>query len=358
MTADCDPAEPAPDKPQGGSRPGATEPATEVGSNRAPAGSSASRPGLTDRIPGAGRGHRPVRGGRPAAIHAVPLRHPWRWVAAVILAVLLALFLYGAATNSAYGWKTAGQYLFDERVFQAAIITLLLTVYSMVLAVILSVILAVMRLSPNPVLKAITWAYLWFFRGTPVYVQLVFWGLMPTVYQSFDFGIPFVHQFAHIPTSTFFSLFWIAVMGLALNEAAYMAEIVRAGIASVDEGQHEAATALGMSWPATMRRIVLPQAMRVIIPPTGNEFISMLKTTSLVTAVPYTYELFGKTHDLGNLTYNPIPMLLVACAWYLAITSVLMVGQYYLERYFAKGASRKMSTRQLQALAQARAQVV
>jgi len=143
------------------------------------------------------------------------------------------------------------------------------------------------------------------------------------------------------------------VIGLALNESAYMAEIVRAGISSVDEGQQEAATALGMSWSQSMFRIVLPQAMRVIIPPTGNELISMLKTTSLVTAVPYSFDLYTRARDISAETFNPIPMLLVASAWYLFFTSVLMVGQFYLERYFARGASRKMSAKQLQALADA-----
>jgi polar amino acid transport system permease protein len=147
--------------------------------------------------------------------------------------------------------------------------------------------------------------------------------------------------------------FAMAVIGLSLNEAAYMAEIIRAGITSVPEGQTEASTALGMSWWMTIRRIVLPQAMRVIIPPTGNEVISMLKTTSLVTAVPYTLELYGRAHDIGIQLFQPIPLLLVASTWYLAITSLLMVGQYYLERYFSRGASRKLTSKQLEALAQA-----
>ena len=286
-------------------------------------------------------------------IKAVPLRQPGRWIAAVVVAVLLALFIYGAATNKAYDWHAVGKYLFDTRVEQAAMITLLLTAFAMTAGIILGVVMAVMRLSPNPVLKWVSWLFLWFFRGTPVYVQLVFWGLMSTIYKRLDLGIPFVVQFAHIKTNTFFSYFWLAVIGLALNESAYMAEIVRAGITSVDEGQHEAAVALGMSWSQTMGRIVLPQAMRVIIPPTGNELISMLKTTSLVTAVPYSYELYSRTRDLSIETFNPIPMLIVASAWYLLFTSILMVGQFYLERYFARGASRKMSARQLQALATA-----
>jgi polar amino acid transport system permease protein len=290
---------------------------------------------------------------RPELIKAVPLRRPGRLIASVIVILLLGLFIYGAATNSAYEWGTFGRYLFDKRVSQAAGITLMLTFLSMFIGIALGVILAVMRLSPNPVLKVVSWTYLWLFRGTPVYVQLIFWGLMSAIYKRIDLGIPFVHQFAHISTSSFFSNFWLAVIGLSLNEAAYMAEIVRAGISSVDEGQQEAATALGMSWVQSMSRVVLPQAMRVIIPPTGNEVISMLKTTSLVIAVPYSYELYSRTRDLSVETFNPIPMLLVAAAWYLFFTSILMVGQFYLERYFSRGATRKMSAKQLQALADA-----
>jgi polar amino acid transport system permease protein len=291
----------------------------------------------------------------PELIQAVPLRRPGRLIAAALVLVLLALFIYGAATNSAYDWSTFGRYLFDQRVSQAAGITLSLTVLAMFFAIVLGVLLAVMRLSPNPVLKWVAWGYLWVFRGTPVYVQLVFWGLLVVIYKQIDLGIPFVHQFVHINTQNFFSAYWLAVIGLALNESAYMAEIVRAGITSVDEGQEEAARALGMSWGQSTLRIVLPQAMRVIIPPTGNELISMLKTTSLVTAVPYTLELYSRTRDLAVETFNPIPMLLVASAWYLFFTSVLMVGQFYLERYFARGASRKMSAKQLQSLANAQA---
>ncbi|MCW2540498.1 MAG: amino acid transporter permease [Frankiales bacterium] len=293
--------------------------------------------------------------GQPEAIRAVPLRRPGRLIAAVIVLVLLALFVYGAATNSAYDWGTFGRYLFDKRVSQAALVTLSLTALAMLFAIILGVVLAVMRMSQNPVLRWVSWGFLWFFRGTPVYVQLVFWGLMVVIYKQVDLGIPFVHQFAHVKTGGLFTAYWLAVIGLSLNESAYMAEIVRAGVSSVDEGQTEAATALGMSWGQTINRVVLPQAMRVIIPPTGNELISMLKTTSLVTAVPLTTELYSKTRDLAVETFNPIPLLLVASAWYLFFTSILMVGQYYLERYFARGASRTMSARQLQSLADAQA---
>jgi polar amino acid transport system permease protein len=289
----------------------------------------------------------------PTRIDAVPLRHPWRWVAAGVVLILLALFLWGAATNNAYGWEVYRKYLFDQRVSEAAWNTLQLTVYAMVLAIVLGVVLAVMRLSPNPVFRSVAWVYLWIFRGTPVYVQLVFWGLFPTIYQNIQLGVPFGPTFFHINLQGLSIAFVLAVVGLGLNEAAYMAEIIRAGISSVPEGQSEASIALGMSWWMTMRRTVLPQAMRVIIPPTGNEIISMLKTTSLVTAVPYTLELYTRTRDISAVIFQPIPLLMVAATWYLAITSVLMVGQFYLERYFSRGASRKLTTKQLEALAKA-----
>ncbi|MCV7268516.1 amino acid ABC transporter permease [Mycolicibacterium doricum] len=289
----------------------------------------------------------------PAPIDAVPLRHPWRWVAAVVIVILVGLFLYGAATNEAYGWSTYAKYLFDQRISEAAWNTLQLTIFAMVLALVLGVVLAVMRLSPNPVFKSVSWVYLWIFRGTPVYVQLVFWGLFPTLYQNIRVGVPFGPSFFEFSLQGLSISFTLAIIGLGLNEAAYMAEIIRAGISSVPEGQSEASTALGMSWAMTMRRTVLPQAMRVIIPPTGNEVISMLKTTSLVTAVPYSLELYGRARDIAGVIFQPIPLLMVAATWYLAITSVLMVGQYYLERYFSRGASRKLTTKQLEALAQA-----
>ncbi|AGB23326.1 amino acid ABC transporter membrane protein, PAAT family [Mycobacterium sp. JS623] len=290
----------------------------------------------------------------PAAIDAVPLRHPWRWVAAVVIVVLLGLFLYGVATNSAYRWSVFFEYLFNERILMGVSNTLQLTVYSMVLAIVLGVILAVMRLSPNPVFRSVSWVYLWIFRGTPIYVQLTFWGLIPTIYSKIQLGVPFGPSFFHLDLQALSIPFLLATLGLALNEAAYMAEIIRAGISSVPEGQLEASTALGMSWGLAMRRTVLPQAMRVIIPPTGNEVISMLKTTSLVTAVPYTLDLYSiATREIAAREFEPVPLLLVAAAWYLVVTSVLMVGQYYLERYYSRGASRKLTAKQLEALAKA-----
>lgn len=291
----------------------------------------------------------PPRGAGPEASHpaeipesvpieAVKLRHPWRAVFATILVILAALFIYDAATNRpAFDWPMVGQYLFDHRIISAIGYTLQLTVYSMVIAIVLGVTLAVMRLSPNPVFRSVAWVYLWIFRGTPIYVQLTFWGLVGVIYKTIDIGIPFTEPWVQFDTRDLLSYFALAVIGLALNEAAYMAEIVRAGLAAVDKGQEEAAQALGLGWGHTMTRVILPQAMRVIIPPTGNEVISMLKTTSLVIAVPFTLELYTRARDIAAVTYKPVPMFIVASIWYLVITSILMVGQYYLEKHYSKG---------------------
>jgi polar amino acid transport system permease protein len=296
-----------------------------------------------------GRSTRPATSTDPAeqaeAIQAIRLRHPWRNIFAGILIVAILLFLIDASQREAYGWENFAKYLFDARISQAALNTVLLTVYSMAIAIVLGITLAVMRLSTNPVVRGIAWLYLWIFRGTPVYVQLVFWGLFATIYSTIDIGIPFLDPWFTWQTKEVIDVFWLAVIGLSLNESAYMAEIVRAGILSVDKGQDEAATALGMSWLQTMRRVVIPQAMRIIIPPTGNEVISMLKTTSLVAAIPYSFDLYGRSRDISAVIFDPIPLLLVASAWYLLFTSLLMVGQYFLEKRFSRGVGHAVEKR-------------
>jgi polar amino acid transport system permease protein len=270
-------------------------------------------------------------------IKAVRLRHPWRNLIAAIIIIYAAAFLFDALNRKAFQWDIYVKYLFDRRISQAALVTIELTVLAMVIAAVLALLLAVMRLSNNPVLRAVSWFYVWFFRGTPVYVQLTFWGLLSTIYKTVPIGLPFLPPIGQVSTADALNFFTLAVIGLALNEAAYLAEIVRAGILSVDPGQEEAATALGMTWFQSMRRVVIPQSMRVIIPPTGNEFISMLKTTSLVTAVPFSFDLFARSRDISIETFTPVPLLLVASTWYLAITSILMVGQYFLEKRFSRG---------------------
>lgn len=266
--------------------------------------------------------------------------HPIRWLTAVIVALLGGLFIFGAFTNPNYQWATYKEYLFDPRIVSAAWNTLQLTAWAMILAVILGLTLAIMRLSSNRVLNTAAWIYLWIFRGTPVYVQLVFWGLFTSLYPNIVLGIPFGHQFTSFNLQSLDIAFYFAIIGLGMNEAAYMAEIVRSGLISVGRGQAEAATALGMTSTLTMKRIVLPQAMRVIIPPSGNELIGLLKTTSLVTAVPYILDLYATQANISGVLYRPVPLLLVASTWYLAITTVMMIGQYYLERHYGKGAKR------------------
>lgn len=281
-------------------------------------------------------------------IKAKPLPHPGRWITAAVLLVLFLWFIIGAARNEAYHWDVYFQYLFDTRIAAAAGWTIALTVLAMLIGVVGGAIVAVLRMSENPVLSTVAWFYLWIFRGTPVYVQLVFWGLLGTIYSTIDLGV------TEVDLSTILSnTFVLAFVGLGLNESAYMAEIVRAGIQAVPEGQTEASKALGMSWWQTVRRTILPQAMRIIIPPTGNEFISMLKTTSLVVAIPFSGELYGQARDISGVNFQPIPLLLVAATWYLVITSVLMVGQHFLEKRFSRGATRQLTGKQLRALADA-----
>ncbi|MDU5959744.1 MAG: amino acid ABC transporter permease, partial [Bifidobacterium breve] len=225
----------------------------------------------------------------PNRIKALPVKRPGPIVAAVIVVLLAAMLIQGMITNPRLDWPTVWKYLFNENVLEGIQYTLTLTVISMVVAIILSVILAIMRKSINPVLRGVSWFFIWFFRGTPVYTQLIFWGLFAVLIPKISLGIPFTSvKFWSIDSNVVVTAFNAAWIGLALNEAAYLSEIVRAGLEAVDPGQTEAAKALGMNRTLIMRRIVLPQAMRIIIPPTGNETIGMLKTTSLVTAVPFT----------------------------------------------------------------------
>jgi len=244
------------------------------------------------------------------------------------------------ATNPRFEWGLVGHYLFDSRILHGLGVTLELTVISMAIGIALGVILAVMRLSPNSLVSNSSWFYIWLFRGTPVLVQILFWSFISALYPTIALGIPFGPQFVHLNANSFITPFVAAILALGLNEGAYMAEIVRAGILSVDEGQSEAAHALGMTRMQTMRRIVLPQAMRVIIPPTGNETISMLKTSSLVSVIAYP-ELLYSAQLIYAVNYRQIPLLLTASIWYLAVTSVLSVGQYYVERHFGRGHSSR-----------------
>lgn len=283
--------------------------------------------------------------GRPEAIKAVPVRHPGRWLGAAVVLVLVAMFIHFLLASKALDWSEQWKYLFSDPVLKGVRNTVWLTLAAMVGGVVLGIALALMRLSANPLLSGAAWVYLWFFRGTPLYTQLLIWGAIGTLFPTVGIGIPFGPEFETWKTQELVNAALAASLGLILNEAAYMAEIVRAGILSVDEGQQEAASALGMSRMQTMRRIVLPQSMRVIVPPTGNEAISMLKNTSLVAAIPYS-ELTFTAQTIYATTYKIIPMLVMACLWYLLISSVMMIGQYYLERHYSRGTSKGAEARQ------------
>jgi polar amino acid transport system permease protein len=272
----------------------------------------------------------------PEAIKAIPVRHPGRYVSAAIALAVLGAIVYAFAQAKKINWGAVPDYFFDDRIIEGVLNTLLLTVLSMVIGIVGGILLAVMRLSKNPVTSSVAWFYIWFFRGTPVLVQLFVWFNLGLVFEYINLG-PIYKDY----WSSFMTPLLTALLGLGLNEAAYMAEICRAGLLSVDEGQTEASHALGMSHARTLRRIVIPQAMRVIVPPTGNEVINMLKTTSLVSTVQYV-DLLKAAQDIGQNAGSIVEMLFLAAAWYLILTSIFSVGQYYLERYYAKGSTRSL----------------
>lgn len=272
----------------------------------------------------------------PERVKAVPVRHYGRWAAAVIVAWIVASLIRSAVTNPNFEWSVVGQYLFDSRVLSGLLVTLELTVLGMVIGVVLGVLAALMRLSGNRVLSVVAWFYVWLFRGTPLLVQILFFFLIAAVYPTISLGVPLGPSFIHINATNLITPFAAGLLALGLNEGAYMSEIVRAGVISVDEGQFEAAEALGMSQGKMYRRIILPQAMRLIIPPTGNETISMLKNSSLVSVIAVK-DLLYSVQLIYAVNYKTIPLLIVASVWYLAATSVFSIGQSRLEHHYARG---------------------
>jgi polar amino acid transport system permease protein len=276
------------------------------------------------------------------ALETVPVRHPWRWVSAAVVVLFLAFLARSVIVNPDMRWDLVKQYLFERDVLHGVLMTVELTIGAMLIGIVLGVVVALMRQSPNAVLQGAAGFYIWLFRGTPVLVQLLFWFYIPLVFKTVSLGIPFGHTFIAWESNSVITGTVAALLGLGLNEAAYMAEIVRAGLLSVEHGQTEAAAAIGMRRGQIMRRIVLPQAMRVIIPPVGNETISMLKTTSIVIVVAGT-ELLSVVSVIYASNYQNIPLLIVASTWYIALSSVLSFGQYFIERHYARGASRAMS---------------
>ena len=301
---------------------------------------------------------------RPGLIDAALVRHPWRWVAIAVIAILALMFGHLLIFNEAFNWPFVFQAMNQTPVIEGFIkSTIVVTIVAMIFGVALGILLAVMRLSDNPVLRGVSWLYTWFFRAIPRYVLLVIMGGLGVLFQQgLSYGVPFDWKiiewlgltgdwrFLTVNANTLFGGLIGGIIGLAASEAAYMAEIARAGILSVDKGQLEAAQALGMSRGRAMRRVVLPQAMRVIVPPTGNETTAMLKDTSLLVAIPVTTDVFFQLQAIGNRTYQVFPVLVAATLYYLVASSVLMVGQAYLERKFGKGFGTTVSSDQHKAV--------
>jgi polar amino acid transport system permease protein len=286
------------------------------------------------------------------------VRHPGRWVSVAVLAVLAAMFIHMLVTNDKFEWRfifvsmAPGQRgaMFIPPVLEGLRGTILLTIFSMLIGVGLGIVLAVMRLSPNPILGTVAWGYIWFFRAIPRLVLAILFGNLGILWSRIGFGLPFdrqigwlfgIHdlhaQFYSVRAVDLLSGFVAGMLALGLSEAAYMAEIVRAGIQSIEVGQSEAATALGLTRGQVLRRVVLPQAMRVIVPPTGNETIAMIKDTSLVAYTPVTGELFFQLQAISSRTFKVLPVLVAAVIWYLILCSIMMIIQHFVERRFSRG---------------------
>ena len=275
-------------------------------------------------------------------IAAIPLRRPWRWISAVVVAAVLVFFITTVVTNPNIDFSVIGRYLFSPTILSGAWLTILITAISMAASTLFAIVLAAMRLSSNPVLSGVAWLYTWAFRGTPLLVQIVLWGYLGLLYAKISVGIPMTNiVFWQIDTNDLVPAFVAGLLALTLNQTAYSAEIVRAGMLSVDEGQREAAYSLGMSPLYTFRRVLLPQAMRVIIPPMGNELISMLKNTSLLSVIAV-LELYTQASLISSQNLKQVELLIVVSLWYLFMTSMLSIPQYYLERRFGRGTQRNL----------------
>jgi len=269
----------------------------------------------------------------------VPLRHPARWIAAGVVLYIAAMVGYSAATNERFEWGVALDYVFAKPILEGLGFTLALTALVMISGILFGTLIAIMRLSASPILSSAAWLYTWFFRGIPPLVQLIFWYNLAAIYPKIQIGLPFGSPFFLLDANQLITPAVAAILGLGLIETAYASEIVRSGILSVDEGQSEAALALGMRPRLIMREILLPQAMRVIIPPLGSQTIGLLKATSIVSVIAVD-ELFHAAQTIYARTFETIPLLITASLWYLFITTVLTIGQGYLEKHFQRGSSR------------------
>jgi polar amino acid transport system permease protein len=266
----------------------------------------------------------------------VPLRHPWTWAASALAVLVAGVVLYSVATNPAFQWPVVAEYMLDGQILAGLARTLELTVAAMAIGLVLGAVLAVMRLSANRLLSTLSWLYIWFFRSVPMLVQLIFWYNFGALYPTLTLRLPLGPELYSASMNTVITPLTAALAGLGLAQAAYTAEVMRAGILSVPRGQSRAARALGMGPATAFFRVIFPQAMRVIIPPVGNEVISMVKNTSLVSVLALA-DLLYTAQLIYARTYETIPLLIVASLWYLIIVSILSVGQHVLERRFGRG---------------------
>lgn len=284
------------------------------------------------------------------ALQVVPARHPWRWIGSVFAALVLFGIVHSLATNPRWEWEVFAKWFFSPSVLRGLGQTLLLTVLSTVFSILLGTVLALARLSRSPLLASLAWGYIWFFRSMPALLVLIILYNFAYLYDHIVLGVPFTGiVLAEWSTVDVLSQFTVAVLGLSLMQAAYTAEIIRGGIISVDNGQHEAAAALGLPAQRRIFRIILPQALRSILPSGFNEIIGLVKGTSIVyvLALP---DLFYTVQVIYNRTQAVIPLLIVATVWYLIITTLLTCAQYYIERYFARGTARVLPPTPLQRL--------
>ncbi|MFE3743610.1 amino acid ABC transporter permease [Streptomyces sp. NPDC059134] len=279
----------------------------------------------------------------------VPRRRPGRWLSAGVALLALAMAVNSVVRNERFQWGVVGRYFTTPAVLDGLLLTLWLTAAVMVLGFLLGTALAVMRLSANPVLNALSWGYIWIFRATPLLVQLLFWFNIGALYPTLGLGIPFGPEFLTFKTVNLFGPTLTALIGLTLHEAAYAAEVVRGGILSVDAGQTEAAASLGLSRWRVLRRVVVPQAMRSIVPTAGNMLIGTLKGTSIISVLAV-QDLLYSVQLVYNRTYQIIPLLMVATLWYVLVTTVLSVAQFFVERHYARGAARELPPTPLERL--------
>lgn len=278
----------------------------------------------------------------PASYPTTIVRRPpyGQWVAVAGLAVLLAMLAHTLVVNDRFGWPVVAEFFFSDQILEGLWRTLWLTALAMLIGVVLGTALAVARMSSNPVLSQTAGAYIWFFRGTPLLIQLVFWYNLAALYPRLSLGIPFGPEFVTADTNALVSVYVAAVLGLGLNEAAYMSEIIRSALLSVDYGQTEAAHALGMTGMLTFRRVVFPQAIKILLPPTANQTIGMLKYTSLVSVLALP-ELLYSAQLIYSQNFQTIPLLIVVALWYLVVTTVLTYFQFLLEKKYGRGDTRR-----------------